>query len=185
MATHSSILARRIPWTEEPGRLSPWGCRVGHDWATNTLTLTFTLEKEWGRGRQCQEPALGSLPGLLCLTDPRTTWPSASGNCPQASISTGEVSPIRLPGCFTEKWRQAHGLRPYTRSDWWEPGVSGNDLLTLTLSIQPGGRAVARYRQSPGLNLAPTSFLRLRDWVTFLPAKALPQKQACALLVCK
>ena len=27
-ATHSSILAWRIPWTEEPGRLySPWGCK--------------------------------------------------------------------------------------------------------------------------------------------------------------
>ena len=25
MATHSSILAWRIPWTEEPGRLHPWG----------------------------------------------------------------------------------------------------------------------------------------------------------------
>ena len=32
MATHSSILAWRIPWTEEPGGLSPWGSqRVGHD----------------------------------------------------------------------------------------------------------------------------------------------------------
>ena len=32
MATHSSILARRIPWTEEPGRLQPMGLqRVGHD----------------------------------------------------------------------------------------------------------------------------------------------------------
>ena len=28
MAAHSSILAWRIPWTEEPGRLySPWGCK--------------------------------------------------------------------------------------------------------------------------------------------------------------
>ena len=27
MATHSSILAWRIPWTEELGRLSPWGCK--------------------------------------------------------------------------------------------------------------------------------------------------------------
>ena len=25
MATHSCILARRIPWTEEPGGLHPWG----------------------------------------------------------------------------------------------------------------------------------------------------------------
>ena len=31
MATHSSVLAWRIPWTEEPGRLQPWGCRVKHD----------------------------------------------------------------------------------------------------------------------------------------------------------
>ena len=28
MATHSSVLAWRIPWTEEPGGLhSPWGCK--------------------------------------------------------------------------------------------------------------------------------------------------------------
>ena len=32
MATHSSILAWRIPWTEEPGRLQSMGSqRVGHD----------------------------------------------------------------------------------------------------------------------------------------------------------
>ena len=34
MATHSSILAWRIPWTEEPGGLQSMGSqRVGHDWA--------------------------------------------------------------------------------------------------------------------------------------------------------
>ena len=33
MATHSSILAWRIPWTEEPGMLQSIGLqRVGHDW---------------------------------------------------------------------------------------------------------------------------------------------------------
>ena len=32
MATHSSTLAWRIPWTEEPGRLQSTGSqRVGHD----------------------------------------------------------------------------------------------------------------------------------------------------------
>ena len=31
MATHSSILVWRIPWTEKPGDYSPWGHRVGHD----------------------------------------------------------------------------------------------------------------------------------------------------------
>ena len=37
MATHSSILAWTIPWTEEPGGLQfMWLQRVGHDCASNT-----------------------------------------------------------------------------------------------------------------------------------------------------
>ena len=43
MATHSSILAWRIPWTEEPGGLQSTGSqRVGHDWATS---LTHSLRR--------------------------------------------------------------------------------------------------------------------------------------------
>ena len=43
MATHSSMLAWRIPWTGEPGRLQSTGSqRVGHDWATSlALSLPF------------------------------------------------------------------------------------------------------------------------------------------------
>ena len=38
MATHSSILAWRIQWMEEPGRLQSMGSqRVRHNWAANTL----------------------------------------------------------------------------------------------------------------------------------------------------
>ena len=38
MATHSSILAWRIPWTEEPGGLQSTGSQiVGHNGVTNTL----------------------------------------------------------------------------------------------------------------------------------------------------
>ena len=41
MAIHSSILAWRIPWTEEPGRLPSMGSqRVGHGWETNILSLS-------------------------------------------------------------------------------------------------------------------------------------------------
>ena len=45
MATHSSVLAWRIPWTEEPGGLQSMGSqRVGQDWASNTFTTcSFTL----------------------------------------------------------------------------------------------------------------------------------------------
>ena len=42
MATHSSILAWRIPWTEEPGRLQSTGSqRVGHDWATSLSLFLY------------------------------------------------------------------------------------------------------------------------------------------------
>ena len=35
-ATHSSILAWKIPWTEDPGRLQSMGSqRVGHNWVTS------------------------------------------------------------------------------------------------------------------------------------------------------
>ena len=48
MAPHSSTLAWKIPWTEEPGRLQSIGSRrVGHDWATSLSLFTFhALEKE-------------------------------------------------------------------------------------------------------------------------------------------
>ena len=50
MAPHSSTLAWKIPWMEEPGRLQSMGSLgVRHDWATSLSLLTFhfhELEKE-------------------------------------------------------------------------------------------------------------------------------------------
>ena len=47
MATHSSFLAWRIPWTEEPSGLqSMWSQRVRHDWATKVRTHTHSIQ-EW------------------------------------------------------------------------------------------------------------------------------------------
>ena len=44
MATCSNILAWRIPWTQEPGRLHSMGSqRVGHNWVINTYTYTQIL----------------------------------------------------------------------------------------------------------------------------------------------
>ena len=43
MATHSSTLAWRIPWMEEPGGLKSMGSqRVGHDWTTS-FSLHFRI----------------------------------------------------------------------------------------------------------------------------------------------
>ena len=42
MAPHSSTLAWKIPWMEEPGGLQSMGSlRVGHDWATSLCLFTF------------------------------------------------------------------------------------------------------------------------------------------------
>ena len=58
MATHSSILAWRIPWTEEPGGLQSMGSlRVGHDWASSLSLFTFM---HWRRKWQ---PTPVFLPG--------------------------------------------------------------------------------------------------------------------------
>ena len=44
MATHSSILAWRSPWTEEPGGLRSIGSQiVGHNWVTNTQSLVHRV----------------------------------------------------------------------------------------------------------------------------------------------
>ena len=75
MVNHSSILAWRIPCTEEPGGLKAMGSqRVGYDWATNTHAhnlkyrpsnlLTVTL----GRLNNCSEPASSSFKrSLECI----------------------------------------------------------------------------------------------------------------------
>ena len=44
MATHSSILAWRISWTEEPGRLQSMGLqRAGHDGETRNTSMRLLL----------------------------------------------------------------------------------------------------------------------------------------------
>ena len=58
MAPHSSTLAWKIPWTEEPDGLQSMGSlRVGHDWATSLSLFTFM---HWRRKWQ---PTPVFLPG--------------------------------------------------------------------------------------------------------------------------
>ena len=58
MAAHSSTLAWKIPWTEEPGGLQSRGSRrVRHDWATSLSLFTFM---HWRRRWQ---PTPVFLPG--------------------------------------------------------------------------------------------------------------------------
>ena len=83
MATNSSILAWRIPWTEEPGVLQSmeWQ-RVGHDWVTNTFTFKITKERThwpWVWLFRCNRKILHKKInnwGLLCwLSGKESTCP--------------------------------------------------------------------------------------------------------------
>ena len=71
MAPHSSTLAWKIPWTEEPGRLQSLGSRrVGRDF---TFTFTFhfhALEKEMATHSSVlawRIPGMGETGGLLSM----------------------------------------------------------------------------------------------------------------------
>ena len=74
MAPHSSTLAWKIPWMEEPGRLWSMGLlRVGHDWATS-FSLSHIGEGN-GNPLQCS-----------CLENPRDggAWWAAVYGIPQS-----------------------------------------------------------------------------------------------------
>ena len=74
MAPHSSTLAWKIPWTEEPGWLQSMGSlRVRHDWATLLSLFTFhfhALEKEMATHSSIlawRIPGMGEPHGLLSM----------------------------------------------------------------------------------------------------------------------
>ena len=61
MAPHSSTLAWKIPWMEEPGGLQSMGSwRIGYDWATSLSLFTFMHWRRNGNPLQCS-----------CLENPR------------------------------------------------------------------------------------------------------------------
>ena len=61
MAPHSSTLACKIPWMEEPDRLQSMGSlRVRHDWATSLLLFISCIGEGNGNPLQCS-----------CLENPR------------------------------------------------------------------------------------------------------------------
>ena len=73
MATHSSILAWKIPWTEESGGVQSMGSqRVGHHWATEQQRNALWSTCSWDAPFCCPHWLLsvtaGNLPGLRELS---------------------------------------------------------------------------------------------------------------------
>ena len=121
MAPHSSTLAWKIPWMEEPGRLqSMRSLRVGHDWLTSLLLFTFM---HWRRKWQPTPVFLpgesqGREPGgLLSMWSHRVKWLKwLSSQCGPIGLRNGLVLLISLvlptlnggipppPRIFWDKW---------------------------------------------------------------------------------
>ena len=103
MAPHSSTLAWKIPWTEEPGRLQSMGSlRVGYHWATS-LSLSLSCIREGnGNGNTLQCP---------CLENPRdggAWWAAVYGVAQRqtrlkwlSSSSRDRVTSLEAHVCYT------------------------------------------------------------------------------------
>ena len=97
MVPHSSTLAWKIPWTEEPSRLQSMGSlRVGYDWATS---LSFSLS--------CIGEGNGNPLQYSCLENPR------DGGAWWAAVYGVTQSRTRL------KWLSSSSRHKATRINDW------------------------------------------------------------------
>ena len=129
MAPHSSTLAWKIPWTEEPGRLQSMGLlRVGHNWATSLALFTFM---HWRRKWQPTPVFLpgesqrrGSLVG-------RHLWGRTESDTTEATQQQQQQHGV----CVWEfKW-----LQPY--SPYWETCPSApREFIKQSFSICAASR---------------------------------------------
>ena len=78
MAIHSSTLAWKIPWTEEPDRLQSTGSqRVGHDWPTS-LSLSFPLDTSTCKASHGFWDKIDAHAGWSLLTKPQSSRETSS-----------------------------------------------------------------------------------------------------------
>ena len=125
MAPHSSTLAWKIPWTEDPGRLQSMGSRrVGHDF---TFTFHFSLS--------CIGEGNGNPLQCSCLENPRDggAWwnlKRLSSSSSSSSDSNGKESACQCRRHRFDPWKipwRRHDNpiqyscleNPMDRGAWW------------------------------------------------------------------
>ena len=96
MAIHSSTIAWKIPWTEEPGRLQFMGSqRVGHDWATQPTYIAQCFRLRLPKlDAEMRNNAMTKLDSILKSRD--ITLPT------KVCLVKAMVFPIVMYGC--ESW---------------------------------------------------------------------------------
>ena len=117
---HSSTLAWKIPWTEEPGRLQSMGSQsVRHDWATSLSLCTFMhWRRKWQptpvfcpeNPRDSPQEYLRSLVGCrLCSRRVRHNWSDLAAAAAAAASVSGDD---RRRSLSSDLWSQLTGYYP-------------------------------------------------------------------------
>ena len=159
MATHSSTLAWKIPWTEETGRLQSMGSqRVGHDWATwldislvkaHMLSFLWNLTP-WGRPIRITSTENSTLYSMVTSNGRKSkkeemfvyTNSSAVKN-PPANAGDADL----IPGSGKSGEGNSNPLQclclgnPMDRGAWWaivhgvRPGLATKTTTTISDSL--------------------------------------------------
>ena len=111
MAPHSSTLAWKTPWTEEPGRLQSIGSRrVRHNWATS---LSLFIFMHWRRKWQPTPVFLpGESQGWGSLVGCHLWGHTESTRLKRLSSSSRLNSLISETRCLAAYWHLTHLIRP-------------------------------------------------------------------------
>ena len=148
MALHSSTLAWKISWTEEPGRLQSLGLRrVGHNWATSLSLLTFML---WRRKWQPTPvflpgesiPGTGKPGGLSSMGSHRVghDWSDLAATTAAAGVDASKIASL---GClnWTERYcSETLGAQPCF--------LSVNEVVSSEVEFSSGNGRAQAYNSS-------------------------------------
>ena len=123
-APHSSTLAWKIPWTEEPGRLQSMGSRrVGHNWATSLSLLTFML---WRRKWQ---PTPVFLPGES------QGWASLVGCRLRVTQSWTRLKRLSSSSCSSSSIWCCHFKKLFAKIKWNKMKFKSKDDIFLSFIV--------------------------------------------------
>ena len=157
----SSVLAWRIPWTEEPGGLQcTVSQRVGHDWAPNTHFYLQTSHMERYTGRDlwgsCDDISFWlwiwaeHLPGLWMCSQPGGSLVRILWRIPHIGMinSISRPSPLsaEVGGCGGVVWS-------------WKFPASNQGLVSLVTSLYLGAGQEPNQSCCIGTKNAPTVFI--------------------------
>ena len=166
MAPHSSILAWKIPWMEEPGRLQSMGSlRVQHDWVTS-LSLSCIGE---GNGNPLQCSCLENLRdgepgGLLSMGSHRVrhNWSDLAAAAAGYYFREGNGTPLQY-SCLENPmdggvwWAAIYGVtQSRTQLKWLSSSSRSRLLFGASLVAQP-------IKNLPAVQETPVWFLGQED----------------------